>query len=152
MTKILMVCLGNICRSPLAEGLLKSKLNPSQFQVDSAGTSDFHIGALPDSRSVDIASKYGFDITDQRSRPFTKQDFEDYDFIYVMDTSNYEDVLAMAESEEDEKKVDLILNQIYPGENQSVPDPYHDSMNGFEHVYQMLEESCASIAKDLEKS
>lgn len=147
-----MVCLGNICRSPLAEGILKSKLKPSEFQVDSAGTSNFHQGELPDQRSIDIASKYGLDITDQRSRPFKKEDFKIFDYIFVMDTSNYKDVLAMVDSDEDEHKVDLILNQLYPSENQSVPDPYHDSMNGFEQVYSMLEDSCSEIAKKLDKT
>jgi len=150
MTRILMVCLGNICRSPLAEGILKSKLNTEHFQVDSAGTSNFHEGELPDQRSIDVAAKHGLDITDQRSRPFRKSDFETFDYIYVMDTSNFEDVLAMAKHEKDETKVELILNKIYPGQNQSVPDPYHDSINGFENVYQMLDKSCAVIAKELD--
>ena len=150
MTKILMVCLGNICRSPLAEGILKSKLNTENFQIDSAGTSNFHEGELPDQRSIDVAAKHGLDITDQRSRPFSKKDFDAFDYIYVMDTSNHEDVLEMATDENDEAKVELILNKIYPGENRSVPDPYHDSINGFENVYQMLDESCAVIAKELE--
>lgn len=150
MTKILMVCLGNICRSPLAEGILKSKLNTENFQIDSAGTSNFHEGELPDQRSIDVAAKHGLDITDQRSRPFSKKDFDAFDYIYVMDTSNHEDILKMAADENDEAKVELILNKIYPGENRSVPDPYHDSINGFENVYQMLDESCAVIAKELE--
>ena len=145
-----MVCLGNICRSPLAEGILKSKLNTENFQIDSAGTSNFHEGELPDQRSIDVAAKHGLDITDQRSRPFSKKDFDAFDYIYVMDTSNHEDILKMAADENDEAKVELILNKIYPGENRSVPDPYHDSINGFENVYQMLDESCAVIAKELE--
>lgn len=145
-----MVCLGNICRSPLAEGILKSKLNTENFQIDSAGTSNFHEGELPDQRSIDVAAKHGLDITDQRSRPFSKKDFDAFDYIYVMDTSNHKDVLEMATDENNEAKVELILNKIYPGENRSVPDPYHDSINGFENVYQMLDESCTVIAKELE--
>lgn len=151
MTRILMVCLGNICRSPLAEGILKSKLDPSRFEVDSAGTSGYHNGALPDQRSVEVAQKNGLDITDQRSRLFVKEDFQNFDYIYVMDTSNYEDVLELAESEEDGEKVSLILDKIFPGENQSVPDPYHNTMDGFKQVYEMLEESCSVIAKELGK-
>ncbi|WP_127846383.1 low molecular weight protein-tyrosine-phosphatase [Psychroflexus aestuariivivens] len=150
MRKILMVCLGNICRSPLAEGILKSKLATEGFHIESAGTSNYHEGELPDQRSIDVAAKHGLDITDQKSRPFSQDDFDKYDLIFVMDTSNYQDILKMARDENDEGKVELILNKIYPGENRDVPDPYHDSINGFENVYQMLDESCTVIAKELE--
>jgi len=149
MIRVLMVCLGNICRSPLAEGLLRSKLDTSIFEIDSAGTSTYHQGSLPDQRSIEVASKYGLDITNQKSRPFTKKDFQSFDYIYVMDSSNYEDVINMVDNKEEEDKVNLILNTIYPGENQSVPDPYHDSINGFEQVYHMLDESCSVIASEL---
>lgn len=149
MIRVLMVCLGNICRSPLAEGILESKLDTSIFEIDSAGTSTYHQGSLPDQRSIEVASKYGLDITNQKSRPFTKKDFQSFDYIYVMDSSNYEDVINMADNKEEEDKVNLILNTIYPGENQSVPDPYHDSINGFEQVYHMLDESCSVIASEL---
>jgi len=149
MIRVLMVCLGNICRSPLAEGILKSKLDTSIFEIDSAGTSTCHQGSLPDQRSIEVAYKYGLDITNQKSRPFTKKDFQSFDYIYVMDSSNYEDIINMADNKEEEDKVSLILNTIYPGENQSVPDPYHDSINGFEQVYHMLEESCSVIASEL---
>jgi protein-tyrosine phosphatase len=151
MTKILMVCLGNICRSPLAEGILKSKLDSSNFEVDSAGTSGYHEDALPDQRSIDVAQKNGLDITDQRSRKFTKEDFKNFDHIFVMDTSNYEDVISLAETQEERDKVSLILNKIFPGEDESVPDPYHNSMDGFNQVYEMLEESCSLISRELEK-
>lgn len=151
MTKILMVCLGNICRSPLAEGILKSKLDASKFQVDSAGTSDYHEGELPDQRSIDVAEKNGLDITDQRSRPFKKEDFKIFDHIFVMDTSNLEDILDLAESQEDKDKVSLILDKIFPGDNEGVPDPYHNSIDGFNQVYEMLEESCTVLAKELEE-
>lgn len=152
MTKILMVCLGNICRSPLAEGILKSKLDTSKFLVDSAGTISSHEGSLPDPRSIEVAKKNGLDITDQRSRPFVKEDFDTFDYIFVMDTSNYEDVLELAKNQEERDKVSLILDKIFPGENQSVPDPYHNSMDGFNQVFEMLEESCSVIAKELESS
>ena len=152
MTKILMVCLGNICRSPLAEGILKSKLDSSNFEVDSAGTSGYHEDALPDQRSIDVAQKNGLDITDQRSRKFTKEDFKNFDHIFVMDTSNYEDVISLAETQEERDKVSLILNKIFPGEDESVPDPYHNSMDGFNQVYEMLEESCSLISRELVKS
>ncbi|MBZ9651269.1 low molecular weight protein-tyrosine-phosphatase [Psychroflexus montanilacus] len=152
MTRILMVCLGNICRSPLAEGILKSKLDPSKFEVDSAGTSGFHEDELPDQRSIEVANKNGLDITDQRSRKFLKEDLKFFDYIFVMDTSNYEDVIALVETDEEKNKVSLILDKIFPGESQSVPDPYHNSIDGFNQVYDMLEESCTVIAKELEKS
>jgi protein-tyrosine phosphatase len=152
MTRILMVCLGNICRSPLAESILKSKLDPDKFEVDSAGTSGYHDGELPDRRSIDVAKRNGLDITDQRSRLFTKKDFKDFDHIFVMDTSNYEDVLAMADDDQEKNKVSLILDKIFPGEDQSVPDPYHNSIDGFKQVYEMLEESCSVIAEELKKS
>lgn len=146
-----MVCLGNICCSPLAEGILKSKLDSSNFEVDSAGTSGYHEDALPDQRSIDVAQKNGLDITDQRSRKFTKEDFKNFDHIFVMDTSNYEDVISLAETQEERDKVSLILNKIFPGEDESVPDPYHNSMDGFNQVYEMLEESCSLISRELEK-
>lgn len=152
MTRILMVCLGNICRSPLAEGILKSKLDPSKFEVDSAGTSGFHEDELPDQRSIEVANKNGLDITDQRSRKFLKEDLKIFDYIFVMDTSNYEDVIALAETDEEKNKVSLISDKIFPGESQGVPDPYHNSIDGFNQVYDMLEESCTVIAKELEKS
>lgn len=151
MTKILMVCLGNICRSPLAEGILKSKLDPSQFEVDSAGTSAYHSGSLPDQRSIEVAEKKGLDLTDQRSRLFTKEDFKIFDHIFVMDTSNYEDVLSLAETEVERDKVSLILDKIFPGEDQGVPDPYHNSLDGFKQVYEMLEDACTVIARELQK-
>lgn len=152
MTRILMVCLGNICRSPLAEGILKSKLDHAKFLVDSAGTASHHVGSSPDHRSVEIAKRNGLDITDQRGRVFVKEDFKTFDYIFVMDTSNYEDVLNLAETQKHRDKVSLILNKIFPDEDMSVPDPYHNSIDGFKQVYEMLEESCSVIAKELEKS
>lgn len=150
-TKVLMVCLGNICRSPLAEGILKSKVNPTEVLVESAGTGDYHIGDLPDSRSITIAKKNGLDITDQCGKQFQPQDFEKYDHIYVMDHMNYADVVALAETEEQRKKVKMILNEVFPGENVDVPDPYQGGEQGFVNVYEMLNEACEIIAKNLEK-
>ena len=114
-----MVCLGNICRSPLAEGILKSKVDQSRVFVDSAGTSDYHIGHSPDPRSISIAEQRKLDITSQLGRQFQVSDFDEFDHIYVMDMSNYKDVTALARNEEDKKKVSLILNEIFPGENES---------------------------------
>lgn len=150
MVKILMVCLGNICRSPLAEGILSSKLSADKFKVDSAGTGDYHIGGSPDPRSVAIAKKNGVDISFQKARQFNIKDFNDFDLIYVMDQSNYENVIDLAPDEQSKNKVDLILNALFPNENVDVQDPYFGHENGFETVYEMLDEVCEIIAKKLQ--
>jgi len=147
MTRILMVCLGNICRSPLAEGILKSKVDSEKVYVDSAGTSDYHVGHSPDPRSVSIAQNRKLDITSQKGRQFKVSDFDAFDHIYVMDMSNYKDVLAQARNEEDRKKVSLILDEIFPGENVEVPDPYYGGNDGFGKVYDMLDKACDIIAE-----
>lgn len=149
MVKVLMVCLGNICRSPLAQGILESKVNLDKVFVDSAGTAAYHVGNLPDERSIDVARNYGINITNQRARKFTVQDFDEFDYIYAMDISNYQNILMLARGEEDENKVRLILNEIYPSENKSVPDPYYGGNQGFVNVYQMLDEACDVISKKL---
>lgn len=141
-----MVCLGNICRSPLAEGILKSKVNSTHFFIDSAGTSNFHDGDLPDSRSILIAKKYGIDITNQRSRPFKKNDFDVFDIIYVMDQSNYQNIINLARDEKDKKKVKLILSENATSKISEVPDPYYDSERGFDQVFKMLDEVCEIIS------
>lgn len=146
-----MVCLGNICRSPLAEGILKSKLSSESFVVDSAGTAGYHVGELPDGRSIEVARKYGIDITNQRSRKFTKADFDKFDMIFAMDQNNYADIVALSENEEQHEKVKMILNELYPDENRSVPDPYYGGDQGFENVYKMLDEACEIIASKLEQ-
>ena len=149
MTRILMVCLGNICRSPLAEGILKSKINTSQIIVDSAGTGNYHVGGLPDRRSIEIAKNHHIDITDQRCRQFTIQDFDSFDIIYVMDNSNRRNVLNLARDEKDVSKVKMILNELFLNENVDVPDPYTGGIEGFENVYQMLDKACTIIAEKL---
>ncbi|WP_445712889.1 low molecular weight protein-tyrosine-phosphatase [Flavobacterium sp.] len=149
-TKILMVCLGNICRSPLAEGIMHSKLS-EDFIVDSAGTGGWHAGELPDKRSVATAKSKGLDITNQRARQFKKSDFDTFDHIFVMDNSNYKDVMALAPNEEAKSKVKLILNEIFPGENVDVPDPYYGGQDGFENVYNMLDQACEEIARKLKR-
>lgn len=147
--KILMVCLGNICRSPLAEGLLASKLPKDQFIVDSAGTGHWHVGKQPDQRSIDVARKNGLDIAHQRGKLFSTADFDDFDYIYVMDSTNYDDVIRMAKTDQQKSKVKMILNELFPDENVDVPDPYFGLANGFDNVYQMLDETCEIIAKKL---
>lgn len=140
--KVLMVCLGNICRSPLAEGILKNKANAKSIYVDSAGTSGFHVGEKPDPRSIAIAKKHGIDISNQSCRQIKPSDFDEFDFIFVMDKSNYHNVISLARSAEDKNKVDLILNLSHPNSNLEVPDPYYGGNQGFENVYRMLNEAC----------
>jgi protein-tyrosine phosphatase len=147
--KILMVCLGNICRSPLAEGILSSKLPCNKFEVDSAGTGTWHIGRQPDPRSIAIAKKNRIDISHQKGRQFKISDFDTFDYIYVMDISNYWDIIKLSDDQEQTKKVQLILNELFPDENVDVPDPYYGLANGFESVYRMLDETCDVIAKKL---
>lgn len=149
--KILMVCLGNICRSPLAEGILQSKVHRDKVQVDSAGTAAYHVGELPDVRSIEVAKKYGIDLTKQRARKFTAHDFEDFDLIYAMDTSNCQNILSLARNTTDAQKVKLILNEIHSESDSEVPDPYYGGTDGFENVYKMLDEACEVIATKIEK-
>jgi protein-tyrosine phosphatase len=147
--KIVMVCLGNICRSPLAEGILASKLPKDKFTVDSAGTGSWHIGQSPDERSVAVAKKNGLDISNQKGRQFSTADFDTFDYIFVMDNSNFDNVIALAETKEQKEKVTLIMNELHPTQNKEVPDPYFGMHNGFDIVYNMLDEVCDSIAQKL---
>ena len=149
-SKILMVCLGNICRSPLAEGIMRAKLS-KDFIVDSAGTGGWHAGELPDKRSISTAKNRGLDITSQRARQFKISDFDTFDYIYVMDNSNYKDVMALAPNDEAKSKVKLILNELFTNENVDVPDPYYGGQDGFENVFDMLNEACDVIAGKLKR-
>ncbi len=144
--KILMVCLGNICRSPLAEGILKQKIKEKglPWTVDSAGTGAWHIGELPDARSIAVAHKYGIDLTYQRARQFKAADFNRFDKIFAMDRSNYRDILRNAPNNGQKEKLEMILNVLHPGSNADVPDPYWDD-NGFEQVFRMLDKACEKI-------
>ncbi len=141
--RILMVCLGNICRSPLAEGILQHKIAERglPWTVDSAGTGHWHVGTQPDKRSIAVAKQYGIDIGQQRARQFQVADFEQFDKILVMDTQNQRDVLRLAQKPEHHDKVTLILDHANPGLHESVPDPYHDD-DGFGHVFQLLDHAC----------
>lgn len=147
-TKILMVCLGNICRSPLAEGILKSKVDPTITIVDSAGTAGYHIGNAPDPRSITVAKKYGIDISKQVCRKFTVQDFKEFTSIYVMDNSNYNNIVALAQNQEQKDKVSLLLQQSNTNITE-VPDPYYGGDQGFEDVYNLIDQACNNIAKTL---
>jgi len=149
MTKILMVCLGNICRSPLAEGIMQSKLSSAKFMVDSAGTAGYHIGDSPDPRSIAVARKYGLDISSQKCRQFEHADFDLFDYIFVMDTSNFENVNKIARNPGDMSKVTLMLDLLQPNQNLEVPDPYYGGDTGFEEVFGLLNKACDAFIEKL---
>jgi len=142
-----MVCLGNICRSPMAHGLLQHKVNERKlnWQIDSAGTSGYHEGQLPDGRAIACMKKHGIDITYQQSRPIVVEDLGEFDLIYVMDKANLADVMAMAETEVQQERVALFMSLIYEQKPIDVPDPYYGGDKGFENVYKMLDEATDAI-------
>jgi protein-tyrosine phosphatase len=141
MTRILMVCLGNICRSPMADGLLRRKVKEEKLNVfvDSAGTANYHIGKKPDSRMCQTAKENQTNIDDLRARQFAVQDFDLFDKIYAMDEENKENILRLARNENDIAKVELLLNELNPGENYGVPDPYYGTIADFQEVYTLLD-------------
>ena len=142
-----MVCLGNICRSPLAEGVMQhlAKENGLDWTIDSAGTGDWHVGQGPDYRSTRTALKHGIDISNQVCRLFRTEDFDRFDMIFVMDKNNLKDILAKARNKTDANKVKLLLG------NNIVPDPYHDD-DLFEPVFKLIENGCMEIIKEFSKS
>ncbi|MEY3236635.1 MAG: Low molecular weight protein-tyrosine-phosphatase YfkJ [Bacteroidota bacterium] len=146
-----MVCLGNICRSPLAEGILREKLikNKLEVIVDSAGTSGLHAGEHPDYRMCATAKSFGINIDDLKSRKFISQDFNNFDLIYAMDSSNYSNILSLACTTKDKSKVHLILNELYPTKNMAVPDPYYGGEQGFIDVYNLLNEATDKIIEKI---
>tara|TARA_B100000768_G_C11239463_1_gene358809 strand:- start:646 stop:1095 length:450 start_codon:yes stop_codon:yes gene_type:complete len=148
--KILMVCLGNICRSPLAEGILAHKTQHLDVTVESAGTAGYHIGKLPDKRSIEIANKYEIDISNQKARQFSRADFDEFDIIYAMDTNNFAHLTSLAENQNERDKIRMILNEIKPESFDSVPDPYYGGDNGFHIVYNMLDKACNKIITQIE--
>ena len=145
-----MVCLGNICRSPMAEGWLKHKIESKNlpFEVDSAGTANYHVGEKPDSRMRKYAQEYGVSIEDLRARQFVAADFDRFDIIFVMDESNYNNVLRLARSESDKKKVRYMLNELHPNENLPVPDPYYGDKSDFTGVIELLDQATDSFLKN----
>ncbi|MGN7866209.1 low molecular weight protein-tyrosine-phosphatase [Chryseobacterium sp.] len=147
---ILMVCLGNICRSPLAEGIMKTKL-PESFMVDSAGTISMHEGEHPDKRAIKTAANHHIDISKQRSRPITRTDFETFDKIYCMDVDVLADVVSKAKNEEERQKISLFLEALGDHQNAEVPDPYWGDMSDFEKVFQLLDRGCDAIKNQIQK-
>lgn len=152
MTSILMVCLGNICRSPLAHGILESKLPSETFYVDSAGTANYHVGDSPDHRSVAIAKTNGIDISHQRGRQFKVSDFDTFDYIFTMDDSNYQNVIALARNSSDLAKVKCILEVDESIQSTHVPDPYYGNISDFQNVFQLLEKACNTLAERLQNT
>ena len=130
---------------------MRKKLNPRHFEVDSTGTGHWHIGNPPDPRSVDVAKKNGLDISGLRGRQFSHQDFVNFDHIYVMDSSNLENILNLAQNQEEKEKVSMILDTLFPGEKVDVPDPYLGTDDGFDRVYDMLEQACETLSKSLQQ-
>ncbi len=150
-TKVLMVCLGNICRSPMAEGILRhlAQQKNIKIEIDSAGTSSWHIGLPPDERAIACMNKKGIDISNLKARQFIPKDFDQFDYIFTMDSQNYIDVVKQTEVEKAKEKVDLYMNQAFPSINKNVPDPYFGGDEGFENVYQMLVEASEAFLQKI---
>ena len=147
-----MVCLGNICRSPMAHGILQKKVAELKldWEVDSAGTSAYHQGESPDSRAIETAAAHDIDITGQKSRQLVQMDVSNYDLIITMDTNNYINTLKLATNEAEKAKVKLLLNYSHPKENRAVPDPYYSG--GFDYVYGLIEEAVTAMVNDIKRN
>jgi protein-tyrosine phosphatase len=145
--KILMVCLGNICRSPLGEGILDDKAKKAglDWEVDSAGTGSYHIGDPPHRLSQKVAKMHGIDISKQMCRQFKKEDMPGFDKIYAMDREVYHDIKRMSGGLWNASKTDLLLNELYPGTDLGVPDPWYGGEKDFEEVYEMIDKACDAI-------
>jgi protein-tyrosine phosphatase len=148
--KILMVCLGNICRSPLAEGILQKKAEEAGLNwiIESAGTNSYHIGQPPHQFSQKVAKLNGIDISCQKARKFMAQDFERYDKIYAMAKDVVEDIRSQSGGNFNENKLDLFLNELHPGQNRDVPDPWYGDEEGYHEVYALIEETCDAILEN----
>lgn len=148
--RVLMVCLGNICRSPMAEGWLAHKAIMQQLdiEVDSAGTANYHVGAKADERMRKYAKRAGVSIEHLRARQFSVDDFDSFDRIFVMDKSNYNNVLALARTNADKDKVSLYLNELFPDQDLEVPDPYYEDEQAFNEVIALLEKATDAFIKN----
>jgi protein-tyrosine phosphatase len=149
--RVLMVCLGNICRSPMAEGILTNaaKENGLSVEVDSAGTGNYHIGEHPDPRAIGTAGKFGVDISKLSARQFTKADFKNFDHIFVMDKSNYDNVISLARTQAEKEKVRLYLSLIPSYPIDEVPDPWFGGPEGFVDVFKMLEKATEAFITEI---
>ena len=145
--KVLMVCLGNICRSPLAEGILQHKAKRAglDWYIDSAGTTGYHVGQAPHRLSQKVAKLNGIDICNQRARQFVKEDFDRFDKIYALAEDVLDDIKRIAGNSFDSSKADLLMNELYPGKNLSVPDPWYGTEPGYHDVYKTINEVCDAI-------
>ncbi|HOA37638.1 MAG: low molecular weight phosphotyrosine protein phosphatase [Bacteroidetes bacterium] len=145
--KILMVCLGNICRSPLAEGILQQKADDAglHWQVDSAGTNGYHVGEAPHRLSQKVARAHGLDISGQRAQNFVAADFERYDFIYAMAEDVMDDIRRISGRAFNPDKIGLLMDVLFPGKQIDVPDPWYGPEPGYHEVYDMIEAACAQI-------
>jgi protein-tyrosine phosphatase len=145
--KILMVCLGNICRSPLAEGILQHKAREAglNWEVDSAGTNSYHTGEAPHKLSQKVAALNGIDICEQRARRFVKEDFEKFDIIYAMADDVLDDMRRIAKDKFNPGKAKLFLDELYPGKNKSVPDPWYGPEPGYHDVFELINKTCDAI-------
>ena len=152
--KVLIVCLGNICRSPMADVLLRKKVDELGLNVfvDSAGTINQHQGQAPDERMQATAASFGVPIDDLRARQFDLSDFDYFDWIYVVDDSNFKNIGRVARTDEDMTKVSMILNEVHPNQNKSVPDPYFGGKQGFIDVFNMLDEATDKIVTKLKQT
>ncbi len=153
MKKILMVCMGNICRSPMAQGIMEEKIREYGLQavVDSAGTIDYHEGEAPDWRAQATMKTHGLDISGQRARQIRLHDLDEYDFILVMDDSNRRELMRLATPEQ-LGKIRFVTEYAWPGQQIEVPDPYYGGREGFENTFRVLDTSCEAFARHLSET
>ena len=143
-----MVCLGNICRSPMAEGILADKARKAglYWSLDSAGTNNgYHVGEAPHHLSQKVARLNAIDISHQRARSFSTEDFDHFDKIYAMSKDVLADIRSYARNKLDTGKAELLMNELYPGKNMDVPDPWYGSETGYHEVFKMIDKACEKI-------